>query len=114
MGSWHRVGLAAALAVQGLPVLAESLRCTGGIVAEGDSRLSLLYKCGQPLLRDNRCPTVFYGPTFQPVPEPYLGAYVPCQPIEEWLYDRGPGNFLAVVRMRLGVVQSITYGRQPP
>jgi hypothetical protein len=33
--------------------------------------------------------------------------------IEEWLYDRGPGNLLATVRFRYGVVQSITYGRSP-
>jgi hypothetical protein len=31
--------------------------------------------------------------------------------VEEWLYDRGPGNLLAVVRIRSGVVQSIHYGR---
>lgn len=34
---------------------------------------------------------------------------VPCQEIEEWLYDRGPGNLVATVRFRAGVVQSITY-----
>ena len=30
--------------------------------------------------------------------------------IEEWLYDRGPGNLMATVRFRGGVVQSIRYG----
>ena len=29
------------------------------------------------------------------------------------VYDRGPGNLVATVRFRSGVVQSITYGRQP-
>ena len=110
----HRcVCFAAALAVQCMPAAAESLRCTGGIAAEGDSKLSVLYKCGQPLLKDGHCPPVYYGGTFQPVPEPFASAYVPCQPTEEWLYDRGPGNFVATVRIRAGIVQAITYGHAP-
>jgi hypothetical protein len=38
---------------------------------------------------------------------------VPCQQIEEWLYERGPGQLTATVRFRAGVVQSIRYGRDP-
>ena len=48
-----------------------------------------------------------------PVPEPFASAVVPCQQIEDWLYDRGTGNLLATVRFRWNVVQSITYGRVP-
>jgi Protein of unknown function (DUF2845) len=81
---------------------AESLRCQNGIASEGDSRLAVVYKCGQPALRDNYCAPVYYG-----------GYAVPCLYTEEWLYERGPGEFLAVVRLRGGKVQSITYGRQP-
>jgi hypothetical protein len=33
--------------------------------------------------------------------------------VEEWLYERGPGNLVATVRVRAGVVQSIRYGRVP-
>lgn len=47
------------------------------------------------------------------MPEPFASAIVPCQRIEEWLYDRGTGNLMATVRFRSGVVQSITYGRVP-
>ena len=108
-----RLYFLAALALFALPAHAESLRCTGGIAAEGDSRLSVFYKCGQPLLRDDYCAPV-YGPgALYPVPEPFASAVVPCQPMEEWLYDRGTGNLLATVRFRSGVVQSITYGRTP-
>jgi hypothetical protein len=94
-------------------VRAESLRCSGGSAAEGDSRVSVLYKCGQPLLADSRCAPVVYGPALQPVPEAVLGWAVPCQPVEEWVYDRGPGHLVATVRIRAGVVQSIRYGRVP-
>jgi len=92
---------------------AESLRCQNGIAAEGDSRLAVVYKCGQPVLRDNYCAPVYYSGSVFPVPEPIAGVYVPCVYTEEWLYERGPGEFLAVVRMRGGKVQSITYGREP-
>ena len=73
------------------PASAESLRCNGYSASEGDSRISVLYKCGQPLLRDIYCSPVYYSQTLQPVPEPFASAFVPCQPVEEWLYERGPG-----------------------
>ena len=92
---------------------AESLRCNGYSASEGDSRLSVLYKCGQPLLADTYCAPVYYGSVLQPVPEQFAGAFVPCQQVEEWLYDRGPGNLMATVRFRAGIVQSIRYGRVP-
>ena len=90
---------------------AESLRCNGQSASEGDSRVSVLYKCGQPLLKDSFCAPVYYSQTSNPVPEPYASAFVPCQPVEEWLYERGAGELTATVRFRAGVVQSIRYGR---
>ena len=96
-----------------LPVHAESLRCSGGIAAEGDSRLSVIYKCGQPLLQDSYCAPVYYNPSGQSVPEPFANAFVPCQHTEEWLYERGPGSLVATVRFRSGKVSSVTYGRVP-
>lgn len=92
---------------------AESLRCQNGIATEGDSRLAVVYKCGQPALRDNYCAPVYYSGGVYTVPEPIASLYVPCIYTEEWLYERGPGEMLAVVRIRGGKVQSITYGRQP-
>jgi hypothetical protein len=107
--------LFAAVMAAALPTAAqaESLRCQNGIAGEGDSRLAVVYKCGQPALRDSYCAPVYYSGSVNTVPEPYAGLYVPCIYTEEWLYERGPGELLAVVRMRGGKVQSITYGRQP-
>jgi len=96
-----------------LPASAESLRCDSGIVGEGDSRLSVAYKCGQPLLQDAFCAPVYYSQSLNPVPEPFASVLVPCQPVEEWLYDRGAGNLMATVRFRGGRVQAIVYGRVP-
>jgi Protein of unknown function (DUF2845) len=96
-----------------MPAAAESLRCPGGSVAEGDSRVAVAFKCGQPLLKDSFCAPVFYSGTLNPVPEPFASVIVPCQVTDEWLYDRGPGNLVATVRFRSGAVSSITYGRVP-
>lgn len=105
--------LTAAVVALGMPAAAESLRCSGGIASEGDSRLAVVYKCGEPLLKDSYCAPVYYRGTWDVVPEPLAGAYVPCQPSEAWVYDRGPGNLMATVRFRSGTVQSISYGRAP-
>jgi hypothetical protein len=101
--------------VAGLPGLAcaESLRCEGGIVAEGDSRLSVAYKCGQPKLVDSYCAPVYYPGTLEVVPAPFAQEFVPCLPVEAWLYERGPGELVATVYLRSGVVQAIRYGRVP-
>lgn len=109
----QRICWAACLALPCLAARAESLRCSGGIMAEGDSRVAVLYKCGEPLLKDAYCAPVFHSGSAQPVPEPFASAWVPCQPMEDWLYERGPGNLVATVRFRAGVVQSIRYGRSP-
>lgn len=109
------LGIACAAVALALPhmAFAESLRCEGGIAAEGDSRLALLYKCGQPRLMDSYCAPVYYPGTLELVPEPFARRFVPCEQVEEWLYERGPGNLLATVYLRSGVVQSIRYGRAP-
>jgi len=107
------LGLILALPLAPAPARAESLRCNGQSTGEGDSRLSVLYKCGQPLAKDSYCAPLYYAQTLQIVPDPFASLALPCQPIEEWLYDRGPGNLMASIRFRAGVVQSITYRRSP-
>jgi hypothetical protein len=111
--TWARALLAAALWCLCSPASAESLRCGNGTADEGDTRLAVAYKCGQPLMQDAYCAHVFYAQTLQPVPDPYATYFVPCQQMEDWLYDRGPGNLMATVRFRFGRVQSINYGRVP-
>lgn len=113
MGGLVRWGLLAVVALLSVPVHAESLRCGGGTVEEGDSRVSLLQKCGQPQLQDSFCAPVFQNRSLVPVPEPFASNAVPCQRIDDWIYDRGPGNLMATVRIRSGAVLSIRHQRQP-
>jgi hypothetical protein len=97
----------------GLPCFAaaESLKCEGGMVSEGDSRLSVIYKCGQPTLADSYCSPVYIPGTLDVLPTPYALRFVPCNEVEAWLYERGPGRLLVVLYMRAGVVRTISYGR---
>src|SRR5687768_12792564 len=109
MAALRLAGLLSALVSLPMPAQAESLRCQGGIAAEGDTRLSVLYKCGPPLLADTFCAPVFQGPGLLRVPEPFASFAVPCQPVEHWLYERGAGSLMATVHLRAGKVQSISY-----
>ena len=97
----------------GGPVHAESLQCEGGIASEGDTRLSVLYKCGQPLLADRICAPVSYADSGNAVPPDIAAAVVPCLSTEQWVYERGPGKLVATVHIRSGTVQSIRYGKAP-
>jgi hypothetical protein len=105
-----RAALALAFLLLLAPARADTLRCNGAIAAEGDTKLSVYYKCGQPVLADASCAPVYY--LGMPYPFPW-GTFVPCQSVEEWLYDRGPGNLMATVRFRNGKVESIRYDRLP-
>lgn len=91
---------------------AESLRCHGDIVSEGDTRLTVLRRCGQPALKDARCAPVFVAGRLQPLPDHLAALVAPCVSIEDWLYERGPGFLPATVRFRGGVVQAIFYGNE--
>ena len=75
--------------------------------------MSVLYKCGEPRWRDAWCAPAYYGSNVRPVPEPFASLAVPCLQTDEWLYERGPGNLVAMVILRSGRVQSIKYGRVP-
>lgn len=111
---WFTAAAVLAAAVLPRAAAAESLRCSGGIVAEGDSRVAVVYKCGAPNLADQFCAPTYYPGTLQIVPPPLSSALVPCLVVEQWLYERGPGNLTATVYLRSGIVQSIVYGREPP
>lgn len=113
MRACQTLALTALLAGGATAAHAESLRCNGMSAAEGESGVSLLFKCGPPTLAQSYCAPVFYGPSLQPVPPAFLGNTVPCQPVEDWVYDRGPGNLMATVRLRGGQIESIRYGRYP-
>ena len=104
----HGPFLAAALAALAVPlaVRADGLRCDGGIVSLGDSKLDLLAKCGSPALAERRPDAV--GLDRRAGLERRVVA-----PAEAWTYDFGPSRLVAIVtivRGRVAAVQSGGYG----
>jgi hypothetical protein len=120
LAAWAAVVSAVAvLGTSAAPARAESLRCNGHSAEVGDSRVSLLFKCGEPVVRDSFCAPLFVnaapapGAVPQPLPAPLAQAVAGCVVVDEWLYDRGPGHLMATVRLQSGVIQSIRYARSP-
>lgn len=77
---------------------AESLRCKGDLVDVGDTKASVVRKCGEPVMKDSFCKP---GAVVQ-------GAG--CETVEEWTYSPGYGQFMTTLRFEGGKVSSIKYG----
>lgn len=112
---WRDLAAVAAL-VATLPAAAQSLSCGGSLVEVGDDRPVLVRKCGNPVRIDPVC-----------VPRPTVRSWIldattgpsrpivslDCAPAEDWTYDRGPGTFPSIVRLRDAAVESIRDGEKP-
>jgi hypothetical protein len=91
----------------------QAMRCNGQLVGKGESPLVLLHKCGEPALRLPVCvPMLQLGWIVLPQRQDGPGAVLAnqCVPMEEWTYDRGPGNFLGIVRLYNGAIESVRDG----
>jgi len=93
---------------------AQSLNCGGFLAGVGESKFSVISKCGEPVLKDVVCvarpqvewilnPGTRSGGARQIVTQQ-------CVPMDEWTYHRGPGNFLGIVRFYNGAVESVRDG----
>ncbi len=97
--------------------IAQGLGCGGLLVGVGDSRASLVMKCGQPFATDTVCiriPRVVWTVPLHPREAPRQYVMEQCEYMDEWTYHRGPGNFLSVVRLHNGVVSQIRDGARVP
>jgi hypothetical protein len=97
---------AAGLAVAPVEAHADSIRCSGGIVSVGDSKIDLLGKCGQPALREIRHgerSRFVYGL------QSAGGRRVDVS-VETWSYDFGPRQFIQIVTLENGRVAAIERG----
>jgi hypothetical protein len=92
-----RLLVVGSLALASSRAAADSVRCDGGIVSVGDSKLDLLGKCGLPTLRE-----------VEPFIAPPEGEIL--LPIERWTYNFGPGQFIQIVSLRGGKVIAIERG----
>lgn len=114
-GLFSACALVMATALHPLPAGAQSLQCGGNLVGVGESRFSLLQKCGEPAFKEILCIPVRPQDRYVQGPGGNL-ILVPvapqCVPVEDWTYHRGAGNFLGVVRFGNGVVESVRDGER--
>ena len=96
---------------------AQSLRCKGDLAQIGNSKGTILQKCGEPVMKDNFC---------KPAQETVAGAPVvsgnntnvtnitvnSCVPVEEWTYNPGYGQFMTMLLFEGGSLKSIRYGER--
>jgi hypothetical protein len=101
------LALAAALALlAAAPAHADSIRCAGGIVSAGDSKLDLLAKCGPATLVDRqevrRARVVSSGTAADAAASALAAAS--SSGLETWTYDFGPSQFIRLVTLERGRV----------
>jgi hypothetical protein len=100
---------------------AQSLRCKGDLAQIGNSKGTILQKCGEPVLKDSFCkPTQNTTSTTTPTaPTNTAGNSAStttnvtvntCQQVEEWTYNPGYGQFMTMLLFEGGSLASIRYG----
>jgi hypothetical protein len=100
---------------------AQSLRCKGDLAQIGNSKSTILQKCGEPVMKDSFCKPVqetvsSSAPVATPaVPATSVGTTTnvtvnTCQQVEEWTYNPGYGQFMTMLLFEGGSLKSIRYG----
>ncbi|MEY4562510.1 MAG: hypothetical protein RLZZ618_1787 [Pseudomonadota bacterium] len=94
---------------------AQNLRCKNDFVQPGDSKLSVIEKCGEPVLQDSFCKPL--PAASEPRPVVTQGNVLnvrPCERLDEWSYKPGAGQFITILQFEQGKVSSIRYGSRIP
>jgi len=95
-----------ALLLAGAPAQA-ALRCGARLVVEGDRKIDVLSKCGEPTLVSD--PLVYQRTRpRRGVHGRVSGVVVVPASTEEWTYNFGPRRFVHVIRFSRGRVVEIT------
>jgi Protein of unknown function (DUF2845) len=94
------------LAATAGPAQADALRCGSKLVTEGDTRAEVSNKCGDPTDVDRS--TIMVQPTMWVHGRPVaVGNGLVEVPVETWLYNLGPHQFMRRVHFQDGRVVSI-------
>ena len=104
--------LLSGLMAQSYPVYA--LKCGSDLILEGDRKIEVLHKCGDPVTIDQR--VEYEGLRLQEFNlqsrnQPhYIFDYEQHKPIyiEDWTYNFGPRRFMRLIRFENGVLDEIT------
>ena len=84
--------------------VALALRCGNALITTGDYRTTVLKKCGEP---DDRISYTREVGAAQRVVKGKEEYYTHTIYVEEWIYDRGPQDFVYSVKIENGRVISV-------
>lgn len=103
-----RLSIMMAAALAAGAASADHVNCPSGTVDPGESKVDLLGKCGEPVLREERLEerSTFVLDPAQKVSEERRVRTV----VERWTYDFGPRRFLQFVTLVSGKVVSVKTG----
>lgn len=87
---------------------AQTLRCKNDLVSVGDTKASVLMKCGEPAFRESFCQTPYSGNANGAGPRPRTD--LPCVNVEELTYKPGYGQRITTLRFEESRLQAIVYG----
>lgn len=104
--------LASVLVAASLPVGAEALRCGNNLVSPGDTKMTVIQKCGEPARKDYLCKRKRSYTRFADGVETEPVLVTVCDQVEDWTYDAGPGTFLTVLRFEQNELKSVLYGER--
>jgi hypothetical protein len=84
-------------------LVGEGMRCRAGLVREGDAKVTVLQKCGEPTTRDS-------AGLVDEQPGPAERSTRSESLVEQWVYSQQKGSLLRIVEVRGGRIESITNG----
>lgn len=91
---------------------ADTFRCRNDLVQIGDSKATVMTRCGEPMMRDSSCEAP--RGASQTITTDQYGRQVivqpACETVEKWTYNPGVGDFYTTIRFERGVITAIVYG----
>lgn len=95
---------------------AQSLRCKGDFAEIGNSKGTVLQKCGEPVLKDSFCKPSQSTISNDITPSNSTTGNVTnftinqCVNVDEWTYNPGYGQFMTMLQFEGGQLKLIRYG----
>lgn len=103
------------------PAQAQTLNCNRDFAQRGDSKFTILQKCGEPVFKDSFCAKPDPNPQVIVPPSSSTGDKTvivnnnsTCDQTEEWTYRPGSGQFETMLLFQNGALKSIRYGSRIP
>ena len=123
---WFNAFLALLLVFIAVPGIADGMRCGTKLVVSGDSKATVLAKCGEPMMKETLrviSKSKHFGHSTESGNIDGSGEFAKekggfgittetTEVVEQWTYDPGWGQFLKLVVFRAGKLESINNGER--